>query len=152
MKSVVIRDRWTNICCTHTPSFVSVDTNKRITWAEAKWPLVPLSGPMAYAWRSEESKLFWFGSSVSNVWRKLCAYMQAHTCCGCLLAHGGKYLGLPTHIGKSVKKCFNYLKDIIISRLQGGMERCLSTAGKEIYVKAIAQAIPTYAMACFDLT
>ncbi|XP_020177948.1 uncharacterized protein [Aegilops tauschii subsp. strangulata] len=64
----------------------------------------------------------------------------------------GKYLGLPTYIGKSKKKCFDYIKERIIGRLQGGWDRCLSTAGKEIYVKAVAQAIPTYAMACFDLT
>lgn len=64
----------------------------------------------------------------------------------------GKYLGLPTYIWKSVKRCFAYIKDSIMSRLHGGMERCLSMAGKEVYVKAVAHAIPTYAMGCFDLT
>ena len=54
-------------------------------------------------------------------------------------ANGGKYLGLPTYIGKSVKKCFLYIKDRIVGRLQGGLERVLSTAGKEIYVKAKKQ-------------
>ena len=46
----------------------------------------------------------------------------------------GKYLGLPTYIGKSAKKCFTYIKDSIVSRLHGGMERCLSMDGKEVYV------------------
>jgi len=34
-------------------------------------------------------------------------------------------------------------------RLEGKM---LSNAGKEILVKVVAQAIPTFAMGCFDIT
>jgi hypothetical protein len=64
----------------------------------------------------------------------------------------GKYLGLPTYIGRSRKKCFAYIKEKIWKRIQGWKEKLMSMAAKEILIKAVAQAIPTYAMACFDLT
>jgi hypothetical protein len=69
-----------------------------------------------------------------------------------LEAHGGKYLGLPLYVGRSKVRCFEYLKERICKRIQGWKERFLSAAGKEIRIKVVAQAIPTYAMACFDLT
>jgi hypothetical protein len=63
-----------------------------------------------------------------------------------------KYLGLPIHIGCSKEKAFSYLKKRTWKRIQGWRERLLSVAGKEILIKAVTQAIPTYAMSCFDLT
>jgi len=67
-------------------------------------------------------------------------------------ARNGKYLGLPISVGKSRKKAFEYIKQRIWIRIQGWQEKLLSKAGKEILIKAVAQAIPTYAMSCFDLT
>jgi len=62
-----------------------------------------------------------------------------------------KYLGLPVHVGKSKTSTFAYLTDLIWKRMQGWNEKLLSWAGKEILIKAVAQAIPTFAMGCFDL-
>jgi hypothetical protein len=61
-------------------------------------------------------------------------------------------LGLPIYIGRSRQNSFEYIKEKIWKRIQGWKEKLLLMAGKEILINAIAQAIPTYAMACFDLT
>jgi hypothetical protein len=63
-----------------------------------------------------------------------------------------RYLGLPVHVGRSKGGTFAYLKDRIWNRIQGWKEKFLSWAGKEVLIKAVAQAIPTFAMGCFDLT
>jgi hypothetical protein len=65
-----------------------------------------------------------------------------------------KYLGLLVYVGRSRKKLltFEYLKDRIWKRIQGWKERMLSKMGKNILIKACAQAIPTFSMSCFDLT
>ncbi|XP_021726831.1 uncharacterized protein LOC110693957 [Chenopodium quinoa] len=62
-----------------------------------------------------------------------------------------KYIGIPTVIGKSKKAIFAGLKDRIWKKLQGWQEKLLSRAGKEILIKAVAQAIPTYLMGIFKI-
>ena len=62
-----------------------------------------------------------------------------------------KYLGLPSDVGRTKEGSFKYLKDRIWKHIQGWMEKCLSAGGKEVLIKSVAQAIPTYSMACFKL-
>ena len=62
-----------------------------------------------------------------------------------------KYLGMPSDVGNSTNGAFKYLKDCVWKRVQGWMEQCLSAGGKEVLIKSVAQAIPTYSMSCFKL-
>ena len=62
-----------------------------------------------------------------------------------------KYLGLPSMVGRAKNNSFQSLKDRIWKRIQGWKEKSLSKGGKEILIKAVAQAIPTYSMSCFKI-
>ena len=62
-----------------------------------------------------------------------------------------RYLGLPSLIGKSKREVFGFLKDRLHSRTQGWKNQLLSQAGKEILIKAVSQAIPSYCMSTFLL-
>ena len=54
-------------------------------------------------------------------------------------------------MGRWKKASFNYTKERVWRKLQGWEEILLSQAGKEILMKIIVQAIPTYTMSCFKL-
>ncbi|XP_012852367.1 PREDICTED: uncharacterized protein LOC105971977 [Erythranthe guttata] len=60
-----------------------------------------------------------------------------------------KYLGMPFSMGKSRREIFGFLRDIIWSRIKGWGERNLSRAVKEVLIKVVLQAIPSYVMSCF---
>lgn len=54
-------------------------------------------------------------------------------------------------MGKVGDGTFNYVNDHIRGFAQGWSEQLLSCAGREVLIKANAQAVPTYPMSCFKL-
>ena len=62
-----------------------------------------------------------------------------------------KYLGLPSLVGRGKRESFNFLKERVWKKLQGWEGKLLSQAGREVLIKTIIQAIPTFTMGCFKL-
>lgn len=62
-----------------------------------------------------------------------------------------KYLGLAVVFRKSKKQVFAMVIDRVWTKIKGWNEIFLSRAGKEVLIKAVAQAIPTYIMSCYKL-
>ncbi|KAL0458617.1 UNVERIFIED_CONTAM: putative mitochondrial protein, partial [Sesamum latifolium] len=60
-----------------------------------------------------------------------------------------KYLGLPSCIWRSKREIFQYIRKRIWKRVLGWKEKFLSQAGKEVLIKSVLQAVPSYAMSCF---
>lgn len=63
-----------------------------------------------------------------------------------------KYLGLPTALGQSITGTFEYLPSRIRGAIGSWSGREASSAGREVLLKSVAQAIPTYTMSCFLLS
>ena len=62
-----------------------------------------------------------------------------------------KYLGLPSLVGRNKKENFTHIKQQIWKKLPGWESKLLSQAGREILIKVVAQALPTFTMSCFKL-
>jgi hypothetical protein len=63
----------------------------------------------------------------------------------------GKYLGLPSMIGRSKKAIFNFIKDRVWKKINSWSSKCLSKVGREVLIKSVLQSIPTYFMSLFTL-
>ncbi|KAH9799959.1 reverse transcriptase domain-containing protein [Citrus sinensis] len=62
-----------------------------------------------------------------------------------------KYLGLPSMVGRNKRNFFDDLKLRVKSKISNWQHKHFSSGGKEVLIKAIAQAIPTYAMSVFKI-
>lgn len=63
----------------------------------------------------------------------------------------GVYLGLPEKICGSKKQVFAFIQDRLQNRINSWSAKLLSKGGKEVLIKSVAQALPTYVMSCFLL-
>ncbi|XP_071928132.1 uncharacterized protein [Coffea arabica] len=63
----------------------------------------------------------------------------------------GKYLGLPMVVSRTKQQIFGFVKTTIQQRMLKWKNRSLSSAGKEIMLKSVALAMPTYTMSYFKI-
>ena len=64
-------------------------------------------------------------------------------------------MGLSSLVGRNKKNTFMEVKaklaKKLAKKLAGWKEKLLSKAGKEVLIKVVAEAIPTYTMSCFKI-
>lgn len=60
-----------------------------------------------------------------------------------------RYLGLPTVTGRDKNKILRRVEERLKKCVDGWPSKFLSLAGKEVLIKAVLQAVPTYAMSVF---
>ena len=94
----------------------------------------------------EKSSIFFSPNTSGDIREQICSILNIM-----IEALNDKYLGLPAHVGLDKTDCFQYLIDRIVMRISGWKEKLLSTGGKEVLLKSVVQAIPTYAMSVFKI-
>lgn len=63
--------------------------------------------------------------------------------------HLGKYLDIPMFWGRFKRVALAYIKERVLKKIEGWKQCILSLAGKEVLIKVMATAVPTYPMMCF---
>ncbi|XP_040998224.1 uncharacterized protein LOC121244278 [Juglans microcarpa x Juglans regia] len=94
----------------------------------------------------EKSSLF-FSSNTEETEKKMILFEAGGVVCGSY----EKYLGLPAMVGRSKYKTFRGVKEKVWKKIKSWKNSFLSLAGKEVLIKAVLQAIPSYTMGVFKL-
>ncbi|KAL9675214.1 hypothetical protein QQ045_003415 [Rhodiola kirilowii] len=93
-----------------------------------------------------KSEIFFGGNVPDGVRGRICEILGVRQ-----VNSMSRYLGLLVAFGHNRKELCKYIVERILKKVQGWKEKALSIAGKETLIKAVVQAMPTYAMSCFKI-
>ena len=93
-----------------------------------------------------KTSLFFSPNTIKEIQDEIRIRFGAH-----VIRQHVKYLGLPSLVGRNKRNTFMEVKAKLAKKLASWKEKLLSKAGKEVLIKAVAQAIPTYTMSCFKI-
>ena len=94
----------------------------------------------------EKTSLFFFKNISRETKEKVKGLFGAQ-----IIQQHETYLGLPPLVVRGRKKVSSRVKDQVGRKIIGWKGKLISNAGREILIKAVAQATPTYMMSCFLL-
>ncbi|GJN09541.1 hypothetical protein PR202_ga27556 [Eleusine coracana subsp. coracana] len=94
----------------------------------------------------QKSAVFFSGNTEESEREKVYSLLGIPT-----EALGERHLGLPTAAGRTMDGVFDFVRDRVRNSVNGWGEKQMSFAAREVLIKSIAQAIPTYSMSCFKL-
>ena len=108
--------------------------------------LVDYEGDSGQRLNKEKTSLFFSKNTSREVQDQVKSFFGVQ-----IIRHYERYLGLPPLVGKGKRKAFNHIEDMVGRKIAGRKGKLLSNAGREILIKAMAQATPNYTMSCFKL-
>ncbi|XP_074361973.1 uncharacterized protein LOC141702164 [Apium graveolens] len=88
-----------------------------------------------------------FGKRVDQILKKTIVKIMGVS----MVENFGQYLGFPSIVGRNKKNVFQTLKDRVWKKIKGWKGSLFSSAGREILIKFVVQAIPSYVMSCFRI-
>uniref|UniRef100_A0A803PYI0 Reverse transcriptase domain-containing protein n=1 Tax=Cannabis sativa TaxID=3483 RepID=A0A803PYI0_CANSA len=124
--------------------FIDADMDSCLQFQQILTKYTTASGQIVNYHKSEAC----FGCNVSDETRSQLAGMMGVR----EVDNHGKYLGLPSSVGRNKKEFLDEIKNKVWAKMKGWKNSMFSVAGKEVLIKSIVQAIPTYTMTCFKLS
>lgn len=92
----------------------------------------------------QKSSIFFSTNVIQSKRENLCHMLQMSEA-----STNTTYLGLSNMMGRSKSATLGFLKDRVRKTVQNWDGRWISQAGREVLVKSVAQALPTYVMFVF---